>query len=61
MAASEAQKRAVAKYKAEHYKRVALEVRKEDYGRIKEAAEAAGESVNKFIKSAIDMRINGRR
>ena len=44
-------------YTKEHMKRIPLDVQKEHYDRIKAAADSVGESVNGFIKNAIDMRI----
>lgn len=58
MAYSEAQKRAIIKHRAK-LKRIPFDVRKEDYERIKQAADEAGEPVNRFIKVAIEMRIQG--
>ena len=45
------------KYAKNHLKRIPLDVTKEKYQTIKDAAEAAGESVNGYIKKAIDERI----
>lgn len=39
-------------------KRIPLDVSKSKYDEIKTSAEKANESVNGFIKKAIDMRIN---
>lgn len=39
-------------------KRIPLDVQKEKYEEIKAAADAAGESVNGYIKTAIDQRIS---
>ena len=57
MASTEAQKRASMKYTAKTYRRIPLDVRKEYYEVIAKAAEAAGESVNGYIKKAIEERI----
>ena len=38
-------------------KRIPLDVAKEKYDQIKSAAETTGESVNGYIKKAIDMRM----
>ena len=46
------------KYAKNHLKRIPLDVTKEKYEIIKAAAVAAGESVNGFIKKAIDERIS---
>jgi predicted HicB family RNase H-like nuclease len=45
------------KYKQEKMKRIPLDVQKTKYEEIKAAAENANESVNGYIKKAIDMRI----
>lgn len=57
MAPSEAQKKATAKYKEKNLKRIPLDVQKETYEKIKAASEKAGESVNGYIKKAIDERM----
>ena len=41
------------KYKQAHYKRIALEVKKDDFPKIEKAAADAGLSVNGFIKKCI--------
>ena len=41
------------KYAKEKLKRVPLDLKKEDYERLKEAAEAEGMTVNGYIKAAI--------
>ena len=50
-----------AKYDIEYaknkLKRIPLDVQKEKYEEIKAAATAAGESVNGYIKKAVDQRI----
>lgn len=58
MPISESQKKAALKYAKENLKRIPLDVRKEKYEEIKAAAEAAGESVNGYIKTAIDTRLD---
>lgn len=45
------------KYKQEKMKRIPLDVQKTKYEEIKAAADNANESVNGYIKKAIDMRI----
>ena len=60
MPLTEAQKRANIKYKEKSIKRIPLDVQKEKYEAIKAAAEAAGESVNGYIKTAVDMRMEGK-
>lgn len=57
MTLTEAQKRANMKYRKENVKRIPLDVQKEKYIEIQEAATAAGEKVNAYIKRAIDMRM----
>lgn len=57
MAVTKAQMQAVAKYKEKAYKRIPLDVRKEDYEVIKRIADHLGESVNGFIKQAISERL----
>ena len=44
-------------YAKENLKRVPLDLRHEDYELVKEAAAAANESVNGYIKKAVQMRI----
>ena len=50
-------KETMLKYARDNLKRVPFDVSKEKYAEIKAAADAAGESVNGFIKKAIDQRI----
>lgn len=45
------------KYAKDNYKRIPLNVKKDKYDQIKSAADRAGESVNGYIKTAIDQRI----
>ena len=61
MAISDAQKRAVYKYTKEHLKRIPLDVTKDKYAEIKAAADDLGESVNGFVKTAIDERLERLR
>ena len=58
MTTSTAQKKASAKYHKEKLKRVPLDLKHDDYNRIKQAATAVGESVNGFIKKSVALRIN---
>ena len=44
-------------YAKKNLKRIPLDVQKEKYEEIKAAAAAAGESVNGYIKTAVDMRM----
>lgn len=41
-----------------HYKRIPLDVTKEKYEQIRSASSAVGETVNGYIKKAIDDRLN---
>ena len=54
---TESQKKANTKYREKSIKRIPLDVQKEKYEKIKIAAEAAGESVNGYIKKAVDQRM----
>lgn len=54
MAYTEANKKATIKYAREKLKRIPLDVQKEKYDIIKNHAEQHGESVNGFIKRAIE-------
>lgn len=54
MPTTKASQQAVNKYKNRVYKRIPLDVRKEQAEAIKEAADTLGMSVNGFIKQAID-------
>lgn len=45
-------------YKKDNLKRIPLEVSKEKYEQIKTASIACGETVNGYIKKAIDDRLN---
>lgn len=57
MTTTESQKQAHYRYEKKAIKRIPLDVQKEKYEEIKAAAEAAGETVNGYIKAAIDQRI----
>lgn len=48
--------RAAAKYDAECYEHVTVKVRRGDKAKIKEAANAAGTSVNRYILEAIEQK-----
>ena len=52
MAVSEAQARAMAKYKAKNYNCVPLDLRKEEYDALKEQADSM--PMNTFIKKALN-------
>lgn len=56
---SETKKAYNADYIKQNIKRVPLDVQKDQYEIIKAAAEASGESVNGYIKKAIEMRLSG--
>lgn len=45
-------------YSKTHYKRIPLDVTPEKYDQIKTASDLLGETVNGYIKSAIDTRLN---
>lgn len=57
MTVSEAQKKANVKYRKENIKRIPLDVQKEKYEEIATAAEKAGIPVNRYIKNAIDEKM----
>ena len=57
MPRSKASNEAQYRYNVAHIKRVPLDMRIEDYNRLKNAAEIQGESVNGYIKKAIDERV----
>jgi predicted HicB family RNase H-like nuclease len=46
------------KYKKRAIKRIPLDVQKSKYAEIQKAAEEAGETINGYIKKAIDMRLD---
>lgn len=54
MPASKAQQKAVAKYMKANYDELKIRVPKGDKDKIKAFAEAQGESINAFVKRAID-------
>ena len=54
---TKAQKNASLNYEKEHLKRIPLSVKKQKYEEIKMAADSVGESVNGFIKKAVDERM----
>ena len=57
MSENAAKKKYDMEYAKAKLKRIPLDVQKEKYDEIKSAAEAAGESVNGYIKKAIDERM----
>ena len=54
---SKAQQKAVAKYMKNNYDEIKIRVEKGKRVIIRQAAEAAGESVNGYIKKAVDQRM----
>ena len=48
------------RYKEKNIKRVPLDMQITDYERLKSAADEAGEAVNTYIKTAIEMRMQGK-
>ena len=58
MATSQAQMRASMKYAKEKLKRIPLSVKNEEYDKIKAAADNVNESVNGYIKVAVQRRID---
>ena len=54
---SKAQQKAVAKYMKNNYDEIKIRVEKGKREIIRQAAEAAGESVNGYIKKAVDRRM----
>lgn len=58
MELSEKKKQYDATYKRSKIKRIPLDMQITDYEKVKAAAENIGESVNGFIKRAIEARIN---
>jgi len=57
MAYNESAKKASIAYAKKNLKRIPLDVQKEKYEEIKAAADRAGETVNGYIKKAIDYRM----
>lgn len=57
MSLSKQRKESMYKYAKENLKRIPLDVQKEKYEEIKSHAEIKKESVNGYIKKAIDMRM----
>ena len=58
--ALENKKKYTAKYRSEKIKRIPLDVQQTKYEEIKAAADQAKETVNGYIKKAIDQRIERR-
>ena len=57
LVSTESQRKATAKYQKEHYEDIRLRVKKGEKDIIKEHAEKQGESLNAFIKRAIERQI----
>ena len=57
MTLTESQKQARYNYAKKALKRIPLDVQKEKYEEIKAAADAANEPVNRYIKNAIEERM----
>lgn len=57
MTYNESSKNSAIKYKKNNIKRIPLDVQKTKYEEIKAAADKVGESVNGYIKVAIDRRM----
>ena len=57
MANNESRKKASIEYAKRSLKRIPLDVQKEKYDEIKAAADKAGETVNGYIKKAIEQRM----
>ena len=57
MAYNESRKKASIEYSKRSLKRIPLDVQKEKYDEIKAAADKAGETVNGYIKKAIEQRM----
>lgn len=57
MSLTEQRKESMYKYAKAKLKRIPLDVQKEKYDEIKAAATAAGESVNGYIKKAVEERM----
>lgn len=54
---SEKKKQYNVEYTKAHYKRIPLDVTHDKYDEIKSASDHAGETVNGYIKKAVDMRL----
>lgn len=56
--ALENKKKYTAEYRKQNYKRITLELSHEKYNELKEISQANNETVNGFIKTAINERID---
>ena len=54
---SDAQKKAIYKYRTKHYKRISVDVPLEDYDSLKKAVAIEKESVSNFVKNAVKSRV----
>lgn len=61
MAYNEKQKEYSLQYARENLKRVPLDLKKEEYERLSEAAKSVGMSINGFIKAAINEKISNNQ
>lgn len=61
MTYSEKKKEYNIKYTKDNLKRIPLDVQKTKYEEIKAAADLVGESVNGYIKKAIDSRLDSKQ
>ena len=59
MATTKAQQKAVNKYMKKNYDRINVTFPKGTKEKLQAAAASAGESVNGYIKTAVDMRMEG--
>lgn len=59
--AKENKKQYIREYSKENLKRIPLDVQKDKYEEIKEASIKAGETVNGYIKKAIDDRLKSNK
>lgn len=59
--AAEKKKQYTMDYAKGHYKRIPLDVQMEKYEQIKEAAEKTGETINGYIKKAIELRLESNK
>lgn len=59
MAYTQASYEASKKYREKNIKRVPLDMQQAEYDALKAAADAAGEKVNQYVKTAIRQRMQG--
>lgn len=58
MTYNESRKKSAYAYKAKNVRRIPLDVQNDEYDRIKASADAVGESVNGYIKTAVRNRMD---